>query len=40
MAISQNPNVYMETMEKPKTKVKNLLKMGVPEDLAWQAGMK
>lgn len=22
----------------PKTKVKNLLKMGVPEDLAWQAG--
>ena len=24
--------------KKPKTKVKNLLKMGVPKDLAWQAG--
>ena len=24
--------------KKPKTKVRNLLKMGVPEDLAWQAG--
>ena len=24
--------------KKPKTKVKNLRKMGVPEDLAWQAG--
>ena len=26
--------------KKPKTKVKNLRKMGVPEDLAWQAGNK
>ena len=24
--------------KKPKTKVRNLIKMGVPEDLAWQAG--
>ena len=24
--------------KKPRTKVKNLRKMGVPEDLAWQAG--
>ncbi|SHL49433.1 group II intron reverse transcriptase/maturase [Anaerocolumna jejuensis DSM 15929] len=24
--------------KKPKTKVRNLLRMGVPEDLAWQAG--
>ncbi len=24
--------------KKPRTKVRNLIKMGVPEDLAWQAG--
>ena len=24
--------------KKPKTKIRNLLKMGVPKDLAWQAG--
>ena len=24
--------------KKPKTKIRNLIKMGVPEDLAWQAG--
>ena len=24
--------------KKPKTKVRNLIKMGVPKDLAWQAG--
>ena len=24
--------------KKPKTKVRNLIKMGVPRDLAWQAG--
>ena len=24
--------------KKPKTKVRNLMRMGVPKDLAWQAG--
>ena len=28
----------METMEETENQVKNLRKMGVPEDLAWQAG--
>ena len=38
MALSQNTYVYMETVEETKDEVRNLIKMGVPEDLAMQAG--
>ena len=30
--------VHGKSWKKPKTKIRNLLKMGVPKDLAWQAG--
>lgn len=31
-------NVYMETMEEAENEGEELVKIGVPEDLAWQAG--
>ena len=30
--------IIWKQWKKSKTKVRNLIKMGVPEDLAWQAG--
>ena len=29
---------YMETVKKSRTKVRNLIKMGVPEDLTYSSG--